>query len=71
MQDSDPTFIVLKPNIICTFLTDYGSVQKMLTAFFNFVGNMQKNKWILFLSAQAQMFLSIEKVLKKIGEGKP
>ena len=53
MQDSDPTFIVLKPNIICTFLTDYGSVQKMLTAFFNFVGNMQKNKWILFLSAQA------------------
>ena len=37
LQDSDPTFYLLKPNIICTFLIHNGSVQKMLTAFFNFV----------------------------------
>ena len=32
-------FIIVgpKPNIICTFLIHYGSPQKMLTAFFNFV----------------------------------
>ena len=38
-------FIVLKPNIICTFRIHYGSVQKMLTVLFNFVWNTQKNKW--------------------------
>ena len=67
MQDSDCTklFIVLKPNIICTFLIDYGSVQKMLTAFFNFVWNTQKNKWIIFLTTQARCFLVLKRFLKR------
>ena len=70
MQDSDCTklFIVLKPNIICTFLIDYGSVQKMLTAFFNFVWHTQKNKWSICFECPGNMFLSIEEVLKKISE---
>ena len=67
-QDSDPRFIVLKPNISCTFLIHYGSVQKMLTALFNFVWNTQKNKWTTFFECPIKMFLSIEKVLKKISE---
>ena len=54
-------FIVLKPNIICTFLIHYGSVQKMLTAFFNFVWNTKKNKWIIFFECPGKIFLSIEK----------
>ena len=58
-------FIVLKPNIICTFLIRYGSVQKMLTVLFNFVWNTQKNKWQIFFECSGKMFLSIEKVLKK------
>ena len=33
-------FIELKPNNICTFLIHYHSVQKMLTALFNFVWNI-------------------------------
>ena len=71
MQDSDPTFIVLKPNIICTFLTDYGSVQKMLTALFNYIWNTQKNKWTNFFECPGKMFLRIEKALKKISEDQP
>ena len=46
----------------------YGSVQKMLTAFFNFVWNTQKNKGTTFFEYPGKMFLSIEKVLKKIRE---
>ena len=37
-------FIVLKPDIICTFLIHYGSLQKMLTALCNFVWNTQKKQ---------------------------
>ena len=62
MQDFD---------VICTFLTHYGSAQKMLTALFNFVWNTQKNKWTIFFECPGKMFLSVEKVLKKISEGQP
>ena len=63
-------FIIVgpKPNIICTFLIHYGSPQKMLTAFFNFVSNTQRNKWTIFFDCPGKMFLSIEKFLKKISE---
>ena len=54
-------FIVLKPGIICTFLIHSGSVQKMLTAFFNFVWNTQKSKWTIFLSAQARCFFVLKR----------
>ena len=64
-------FIVLKPNIICTILIHYGSVQKMLTEFFNFVWNLQKNQWTIFFECTGKMFLSTEKVLKKISEDQP
>ena len=50
-------FIVLKPNIICTFLIHYGSVQKMLTALFNFIWNTQKNKRKTFFECLARYFL--------------
>ena len=61
-------FIVLKPNIICTFLIHYYSVQKMLTALFNFVWNTQKNEWTIFFECPGKMFLSIKKISKKISE---
>ena len=64
-------FIVLKPNIICTFLIHYGSVQKMLTAFFSFVWNTQKNKWTIFFEFSGKIFLSIDEVSKKISEDQP
>ena len=57
--------------MICTFLIHYGSVQKMLAAFFNFVWNTQKNQWTMFFERPGKMFLSIEKVLKKINEDQP
>ena len=41
-------FIVLKPDIICTFLVHFGSLQKMLTALFSLVWNTQKSKWTNF-----------------------
>ena len=44
MQDSHQVFIVLKPDTICTFLIHYGTLQKMLTALFNFVWNTEKSK---------------------------
>ena len=43
----------------------------MLTAFFNFVWNTQKNKWKSFFECPGKMFLSIEKVFKKISEDQP
>ena len=55
----------------CTFLIHYGSVQKMLTVSFNFVWNTQKNKWAIFFECPGNMFLSIEKVFKKISEDQP
>ena len=64
-------FIVLKPDIICTFLIHYaflihyGSLQKMLTALFNFVWNTQKSKWKFLFECPGKMFLSIEKVFKR------
>ena len=64
-------FIVLKTNIICTFLIHCGSEQKILTTLLNFVWNTQKNKWTIFFECPGKMFLSIEKVLKKISEGQP
>ena len=42
-----------------------GRVKKMLTALFNFVWNTQK---INFFECPGKIFLSIEKVLKKISE---
>ena len=41
-------FIVLKPDIICTFLIHSVSLQKMLTALLNLVCNTQKIKWTIF-----------------------
>ena len=64
-------FIVLKPNIICTFLIHSGSLQKMLNALFNLVWNTQKSKWTIFFECQGIMFLSIEKILEKISEDQP
>ena len=64
-------FIVVKPDIICTFLINYGSLQKMLTALFNFVWNIQKSKCAISFECPGKMFLSIEKVLKKISEDQP
>ena len=68
MEDSDPSFIVLKGNVICTFLIHYGSAEKMLTTLFNFVWNIQKNKWTTFFECPGKMFLSIKKVFEKISE---
>ena len=51
MQDFQPhshPSLVLKPGIICTFLIHSGSLQKVLTALFNFVWNTQKSKWPIF-----------------------
>ena len=63
--------IVGRPNIICTFLIDYGSLQKILIAFFNFVWNTQQNKWTIFFECPGKMFHIIEKVFKKISEDQP
>ena len=71
MQDSLQVFIVLKPSIICTFLIRSGILQKMLTALVNLVWNTQKSKRTVFFECQGTMFLSIEKVLKKISEDQP
>ena len=43
----------------------------MMTAFFNFVWNTQKNKWTIFFECSGKMFLSLEKVLKKTSEDQP
>ena len=45
MQEFHPhshPILVLKPGIICTFLIQFGSLQKMLNALFNLVQNTQK-----------------------------
>ena len=39
----------------------------MLTALFNFVWNTQKNKWTIFLNAQAKCFLVLKRFLKRKG----
>ena len=59
-QDSDPSFYCTKM-YICTFLTHYGSIQKKLTALFNFVWNTEKYKWTIFLSAQTRCFLVLKR----------
>ena len=61
-------FIVVKPDISCTFLINYGSLQKMLTALFNFVWDIQKSKCAISFECPGKTFLSIENVLKKISE---
>ena len=53
--------LVLKPGIICKFLIHSGSLQKMLTALFNLVGNTQKSIWTIFFECQGKVILSIEK----------
>ena len=58
-------FMVLKPDIICTFLIHYGSLQKMLSALFNFVWNTQESKGTIFLSAQARCFLLLKRFQKR------
>ena len=66
--------LVLKPDIICTFLIHSGSLQKMFAALFNLVWNTQKSKSPIFFECQGQVlkrFLSIEKVLEKIREEQP
>ena len=63
--------LVLKPGIISTFLIHSGSLQKMLTALFNLVRNAQKSKWTNFFEGQGKVFLSIEKILKKISQDQP
>ena len=35
------------------------------------VWNTQKNKWAIFFDCPGKMFVSIEKVLKKISEDQP
>ena len=55
-------FTVLKPDIICTFLIHYGSLQKMLTALFDFLWNTQKRNWTNFFEWPGKMLLSIEKL---------
>ena len=69
-QDSQ-VFTVVKPDIICTFLIHYGSLQKMLTYSFNFVWNTQKSKCAISFENPGKMFLSIENVFKKISEDQP
>ena len=61
--------IVLKPGIICTFLIDSGSLQKMLTALFNLVytEKLMDN----FFECPGKVFLSIEKILEKISDDQP
>ena len=56
---------------ICTFLIHYGSVQKKLTALFNFGSNKQKNKWANLFECPGKIFLSIENILKKISVDQP
>ena len=71
MQDFHPRSypsLVLKPGIICTFLSHSGSLQKMLTALFNLVQNTQKSISTIFLECQDKVFLSIEKILEKISQ---
>ena len=71
MQDSHQVFIILKPCIICAFLIDSDSVQKMLTILFKLVWNTQKSTQAKFFKYQGKMFLDIEKVLVKINEEQP
>ena len=44
MQDSHPSpFIALKHCIICIFLIDFDSLQRMFTALFKLIWNTQKS----------------------------
>ena len=71
MQDSGPSFYCTKTEYHLYISDRYDSVQKLLTALFNFVWNTQKNKWTIFFECPGKIFLSIEKVLKKISEDQP
>ena len=49
MQDSHPILYSTKTFcIICTFLINSDSVQKMLTTLFKLVWNTQKSTWTIF-----------------------
>ena len=62
MHDSHPSLYCTKTDIICTFLIHYGSLQKMLTALFDFLWNTQKRNWTNFFEWPGKMLLSIEKL---------
>ena len=62
LQISAEVFLIFRRD----FMPFHSSVQKILTALFNFVWNTQKIKWTIFFERPGKMFLSIEKVLKKI-----
>ena len=62
LQISAEVFLIFRRD----FMPFHSTVQKILTALFNFVWNTQKNKWTIFFERPGKMFLSIEKVLKKI-----
>ena len=70
MQESHQSLYCTKTWYQLYISDHYGSLQKMLTLF-NFVWNTQKNKWTIFFECPGKMFLSVEKVLKKISEGQP
>ena len=53
-------FIVLKHCIICIFLTHSDSLQRMLTALFKLVLNIQKSTCTNFLSIKARCFLILK-----------
>ena len=67
LQISAEVFLVFRID----FMPFHSSVQKILTALFNFVWNTQKNKWTISSECPDEMFLIIEKVLKKISEDQP
>ena len=61
LQISAEVFLIFRRD----FMPFHSSVQKILTALFNFVWNTQKNKWTIFLNAQAKCFLVLKRFLKR------
>ena len=60
--DSHPNFYSLKHFIICIFLIHSDTLQRMLTALFKLVWNIQKRRHTNFFHYQGKMFLNIENV---------
>ena len=65
LQSFELAMQVSHPSLYCKFLIHSGSLQKKLTALFNFVWNTQKIRWTIFLSAQARCFLVLKRFLKR------
>ena len=63
--------LVLKPDIIYAFLIHSGSLQKILTASFNFSSEYTEKYMDNFFECQGKVFLSIEKILEKISQDQP